>query len=83
MRVISIPAVYDGKHINLLETPPILRPYRVLVTFVAPVEKAETLARDSARFWASFGAWRDDRPLDATLRDIHDTRRSRAEPPEL
>ena len=83
MRVISIPAVYDGKHINLLETPPILRPYRVLVTFVAPVEKAETLARNLARFWASFGAWLDDRPLDATLRNIHDTRRSRAEPPAL
>ena len=52
---------------------------------LAPVEGADTEKTPGkmSRFWASFGAWRDDRPVEATLRDIHEARRSRKEPPEL
>ena len=82
MSLVSVPAIYDGKQIRLLERAPVQRPYRVLVTFVEPTHDRAT-PQDVARFWASFGAWQDDRPIEATLRDIHETRRSRAEPPVL
>ncbi len=83
MPLISVPAIYDGNHITLLETPPSRKPCRVLVTFIEPTDAVETRARSTARFWGSFGAWQDDRPMEATLADIHESRRSRAEPPAL
>ena len=85
MPLVSVPAVYDGKQIRLLETVPVQGPYRVLVTFVepAPEEEGGTPPRDVARFWASFGAWQDDRPVESTLQDIHKARRSKMEPPVL
>lgn len=83
MPLVSVPALYDGNRIALLETPPSRKPYRVLVTFVEPVDAAEMRERTAARFLRSFGAWRDDRPVEATLADIHESRRSRTEPPAL
>jgi len=83
MPLVSVPAVYDGDHIALLEAPPTRKPYRVLVTFVEPTDVADTRGRDVGRFLGSFGAWRDDRPVEATLTDIHQSRRSRTEPPAL
>ena len=41
MPLISVPAVYDGTNIALLEKPPSRTPYRVLVTFVQPADAAE------------------------------------------
>ena len=55
----------------------------VLVTFVEPVDAADIRDHNTARLLRSFGAWRDDRPIEATLADIHETRRSRTEPPAL
>lgn len=37
MPLISIPAVFDGTTIRLLEAIPFHKPYRVMVTFVEPV----------------------------------------------
>jgi hypothetical protein len=79
MSLVSVPAIYDGKQIRLLEIAPVQVPYRVLVTFVEPTRPA----RDLTRFWASLGAWQDDRPVEDTLRDIHQARRSTVEPPAL
>jgi hypothetical protein len=79
MSLVSVPAIYDGQQIRLLEGPPVREPYRVLVTFVEPAR----LARDLTRFWASFGAWQDSRPIEETLRDIHAARQSKVEPPAL
>ena len=83
MPLISVPAVYDGNNIAFLEKPPSRTPYRVLVTFVEPVDAADIRDHNTARLLRSFGAWRDDRPIEATLADIHETRRSRTEPPAL
>jgi len=83
MPLISVPAVYDGTNIALLEKPPSRTPYHVLVTFVEPVDTADMRARNSVRLLRSFGAWRDDRPIEATLAEIHEARRSRTEPPAL
>lgn len=83
MALVSIPAVYDGKQIRLLESVPVHEPYRVLVTFVEPESRLKSVPQDLARFWASFGAWRDDRPIESALQDIHRARRSKAEPPSL
>ena len=84
MPLVSVPAVYDGQQIRLLETAPVQGPYRVLVTFVEPAREGDkALARDLERFWASFGSWQDDRPLESTLRDIHEARHSKMEPPGL
>ncbi len=78
MSFVSVPAIYDGDIIRLLETPPVAGPHRVLVTFVEP-----TTTRDPSRFWASLGAWKDERSVEETLRDIHSARRSRSTPPGL
>lgn len=78
MSFVSVPAIYDGNIIRLLETPPVTGPHRVLVTFMGP-----TTTPALSRFWASLGAWKDERPIEETLRDIHTARRSRSAPPTL
>ncbi len=83
MPLVSIPAVYDGKEIQLLEDAPVEGSYRVVVTFIEPTTESETVPQDLARFWASFGAWKDDRPIEETLRDIHAARQSKSTPPSL
>jgi hypothetical protein len=83
MPLVSVPAVYDGQEIRLLEPPPVKGRYRVLVTFVEPAEDETAHEADRTRFWRSLGAWQDDRPIEATLQDILQARRSRTEPPEL
>ena len=76
MSLISVPAVYDGNVIRLLETPPVAGSHRVIVTFI-------DVTADISRFWDSLGAWQDERPAEETLRDIYSARRSRTAPPGL
>ena len=83
MTMVSVPALYDGKEIRLLETPPVSGPYRVVVTFVEPTGGPAVLPPDRTRFWASFGEWTDERSLEETLKDIHEARQSKSEPPDL
>jgi hypothetical protein len=83
MPLVSIPAVYDGRAVILLETAPSSEPYRVLVTFVEPADAAAIRASARERFLASYGAWEDTRPVEATLEDIREGRSSRLEPPAL
>lgn len=82
MTLISVPAICDGKDITLLEPPPVTGAYRVTVTFLEPTS-APTIKRDLSRFWASCGAWTDERSTEAIIADIHAARRSRREPPKL
>ena len=82
MPLVSVPAVWNGKGIRLLEEAPVEGSYRVLVTFVEPTSGKQP-TRDMSRFWDSFGAWQDDRPIEATLRDVHEARLSRGEAPAL
>jgi len=79
----SVPAVYDGKEIKLLEPSPVKGRYRVLVTFIEPTGDTSVQPEERSRFWQSLGAWQDDRPIEATLQDILQARRSRSEPPVL
>ena len=83
MSLVSVPAIYDGKQIRLLENVPVVGPYRVLVTFLEPASEGVRTTADMARFWASFGAWQDSRPLEDTLRDMRTARHSKTEPPTL
>jgi hypothetical protein len=83
MPLVSVPAVYDGERITFLEMPPSREPYRVLVTFVEPADATEIRKQAQERFMASFGAWEDDRPIEATLADIYESRRSGSEPPAI
>lgn len=82
MPLVSVPAIYDGEHIELLEAAPVHGPYRVVVVFVEPAHE-NGVAADTGTFWASFGAWQDDRPVEATIGEIRETRRSKTEPPVL
>lgn len=82
MPLISIPAVFDGTTIRLLEAVPFHEPYRVMVTFVEPV-RAATDEPDLTRFWASFGAWRTDPAEPDPMERIRADRRSKAEPPTV
>jgi hypothetical protein len=81
MPLVSVRAIYDGEHVELLEEAPVRGPYRVLVTFVSPVD--EQPGADRQRFVDSYGAWVDDRPLDDTLSDICSARHSSADPPRM
>ncbi len=83
MPFITVAALYDGKQVYFLEKVPVEGPYRVMVTFVAPAHNEVEHKHDEAAFWRSFGAWTDDRPVKATLQDIHEARRSKVEPPAL
>ncbi len=64
MPLTSIAAIFDGKKVQLLETPPVRKRYRVLVTFLEP--EPTPVETTEERFWASCGAWVDDRPVEAT-----------------
>ncbi|MBC8075111.1 MAG: hypothetical protein H7Y32_03470 [Chloroflexales bacterium] len=83
MTLLSLPALYDGKAIHLLGDAPVNAPYRVVVTFVAPLTSPVTPDTDLADFWSSFGAWHEDGPTDDLLEAIRSSRRSKAEPPAL
>jgi hypothetical protein len=83
MPLTSIPAVFDGQQIRFLETPPVHGRYRVVVTFLEPASEQLASPANQERFWHSFGAWVDDRPVEATLQDIYASRSSKVEPPAL
>ena len=72
MPLVSVPGLYDGNSIGSLETPRRRELYLVLVTLVDPVDAADVRERSTARFLRSFGDRRDDRPVEATLADIHE-----------
>lgn len=82
MPLVSVSAIYDGEHIELLEAPPVYGPYRVVVVFVEPAQE-QAATSDATSLWNSFGTWQDDRPVEETLREIHEARHSKAEPPTL
>ena len=75
----SVPAVYDGKEIKLLEPSPVEGRYRVLVTLIEPAYDENARSADRSRFRRSLGAWQDNRPVEATLEDILKARCSRTE----
>jgi hypothetical protein len=86
MAYLSVPAIYNGSTIELLEAAPVHEPYRVLVTFIAPeAGEEQTKARSAAwaDFLSTFGVWQDDPLVEATLDDIHSARISKAEPASL
>ena len=83
MPLVSIPAVFDGTTVTLLETAPYHEPYQVVVTFVAPVIAETDASTDMARFWSSFGAWADESAEVAPIESIRADRRSKREPPQL
>ena len=83
MPIPSVSALYDGNTIRLLEQAPVSGPYRVLVTFVEPLEDVAKAPSALERFWASFGAWQDDESAETTVARIRQDRRSKADPPAL
>jgi hypothetical protein len=80
--MVSIPAVFDGTTIRLLEAPPFDTPYRVMVVFVEPVSE-ELASNDVDPFMASFGAWQSEPDEDDLLTVIRSGRRSSHDPPRL
>ena len=78
MPLVSVPAVYDGKEIRLLEPSPVQGRYRVLVTLVEPARDENVSSEDRSRFWRSLGDWQDDRPTEATLKEAGSTPAGRA-----
>jgi hypothetical protein len=83
MPLASVPAIFDGERVHLLEQPPVSGSYRVLVTFVEPVNGKATTASDLDRFLTSFGAWQDDEPTETTVQRLQGARRSKPTPPAL
>ncbi len=83
MALVPVEAVYEDGHIRLLESPPIHGAYRVLVTFVEPMAGQGVFEQRVQAFQATFGSWHDDRPIEETLLDLHQSRQSKLVPPEL
>jgi hypothetical protein len=83
MPIPSVPALYDGSTIRLLEQAPVSGPYHVLVTFVEPVGDVAGSSSALERFWASFGAWQDQESAETTVARIRQDRHSKADPPAL
>ena len=84
MSLVSVPAIYDGKNIRLLESVSVKSPYRVVVTFLEPITDKVEISRNLDRFWASFGAWgANEETAEETVKRIYESRRSRSEPPKL
>lgn len=83
MVVVSIPALYDGKEVRLLEAAPHDQPYHVVVTFVEPASSSKQVPPELSRFWSSFGDWQDDVSPEETMRMIRESRHSKVEPPKL
>jgi len=78
MSLVSVPAIYDGKNIRLLESVSVKSPYRVMVTFLEPIRDEADKLRRSERFWASFGSWESDETAEETVKKIYGDRRSQA-----
>lgn len=90
MALTTIPAIYDGKTIKLLEDAPVHEPCRVLVTFIGAEGTNETngtvdevAATTWSDFLATFGTWQANCPSEDTLDDIHNARSSKVEPVSL
>lgn len=90
MAFTSIPAIYDGKTIKLLEDAPVHEPCRVLVTFIGSNGANDNngqVDENAVDYWsdflATFGTWQDSRSTEEILDDIHTARRSKSEPISL
>ncbi|MBI4739617.1 hypothetical protein HY772_08835 [Candidatus Woesearchaeota archaeon] len=79
MSLVSVPAIYDGKNIRLLESVSVKSPYRVVVTFLEPIRDEADKLRRSERFWASFGSWDSDETAEETVKKMYGDRRPQAE----
>ena len=75
MSLVSVPAIYDGKNIRLLESVSVKSPYRVVVTFLEPIKNKADMTRNLDRFWASFGSWESEETAEETVKGIYGDRR--------
>jgi hypothetical protein len=69
MPLVSVPAIYDGEEVHLLEPAPVEGSYRILVTFIEPIAESEKPSQDLSRFWSSFGAWQDAEDSELSTED--------------
>jgi len=67
MPLVSVPAIYDGRHVRLLEAAPVHGPYRVLVTFVEPERNQAEPRNHRQKFEDLKGIWHG---IDLTFEDI-------------
>jgi len=67
MPLVSVPAIYDGQQVWLLEAAPVRGPYRVLVTFVEPEPNQLHACNRLQKFEELKGIWRG---MDLSLQDI-------------
>ena len=67
MPLVSVPAIYDGQQVWLLEAAPVHGPYRVLVTFVEPEPNEVEASNHPQKFEELKGIWRG---IDLSLEDI-------------
>lgn len=78
MSLVSVPAIYEGGKVELLEAAPVQERYEVIVTFLHPAQASPDQAWQE--FLASFGGWEDKRSAEEIMQDIYAARRSKVEP---
>lgn len=81
MRRYSVPAIYDDEGIHLLGEAPADGIYRVIVTFIEPIDEHERDEPSRRRFSDLFGIWEDERSAEEIIKEVRSTRRSKLDPP--
>jgi hypothetical protein len=72
--MLTIRGVYTGKDIKLLEDVHVRPNVRVLVTFLDDEPVTPEIDEDTEGLLALSGTWEDDRPVEAIVRDIYESR---------
>lgn len=72
--MLAIRGVYTGKDIKLLEDVHVRPNVRVIVTFLDDEPLNPEVDEDTEGLLALSGTWEDDRPVEAIVRDIYESR---------
>ena len=79
-----IEVIYENGIFRALRPIDLAEGTRLEMTMIKIIASEREVAPSNLdRFWSSFGAWQDSRPVEAILGDIHQARRSKSEPPAL
>ncbi len=72
--MLAIRGIYTGKDIKLLEDVHVRPNVRVIITFLEDEPVMPEVDESTEGLLALSGTWEDERPLEAIIRDIYESR---------
>lgn len=72
--MLAIRGMYTGKNVQLLEDVHVRPNVRVIVTFLDDEPVTPTIDEDTEGLLALSGTWEDERPVEAIIREIYESR---------